>query len=221
MTILSAPFGSEPSRAKLSAEERLLEVIQNGGETPLKERGGGFGGFFQKIRSLWNPGDPRSRQKPPPGSDLARLNKALFGVIVLGLALSAVNVFYFKPDIGQVKGRVKAPPPAQERKALTSVPVEEFLEPITGRSLFQPKTEEIKPVEAAPPPKQEGAGGIMENFRLVGIAWGTEPEAMIKDSQEGRTFFLKTGDELKGVIVKEILKDRIIVEFEGQTKEIM
>ncbi|MBI4412264.1 MAG: hypothetical protein HY541_07260 [Deltaproteobacteria bacterium] len=218
---LTAPPG-DPSRMKLSAEERLLQVIQSGGESPFAGKGGG-GGFVQKIWSVFKQGGPAPGKKPVPGSGLGRLNKILGTVIVLGLILAVINAFYFKPDISRMHSLVAGTRPPEGQVDLNPIPVEEFLTPITSRNLFQPKTEEPPPPDApaVPPPGPAAPSGVFESLQLVGIAWGTRPEAMIREKSEGRTFFLKQGDELKGVLVKEILRDRVIVEYEGETKEIL
>lgn len=220
-----APFGGDPSQTKLSAEERLLQVIQNGGASPPKGAPfgpAGGGGFVQKIWSALKQGGASSGKKQAPGSGLTRLNRILGMVIAGGVALSVVNALYFKPDIGRIQDLVAGVKPPEPPPDIKTIPVEEFLAPITGRNLFQPKTTEPPLDLTAPPPAAPTVQSpVLDNLQLVGIAWGTEPEAMIREKTEGRTFFLKQGDELKGVVVKEILKDRVIVEFEGEIKEII
>lgn len=215
---LTAPPGN-PSPVKLSAEERLLQVIQNGGESPASGKRRLFGEFYQRIRSALGPRGHRPDREKAPGSNLVRLNKTLEAVLVLGLILSVANLFLFRPDIGRMHSRVASANTPQGHPAFKPISVEELLGVIGSRNLFQPKIEEVLPVVPSGPAAE--LSGILENLQLVGIAWGAQPEAMIREKKEGRTFFLKTGDQLKGVTVKEILKDRVIVEYEGQTKEIM
>lgn len=202
---------------KLSAEERLLQMIQDGGESSVPAKRMWFGGFRQKLRSVLQRGKSSPRSKRAGVSVPARLNKMLALSAVLVMSLSITNILFFKSDIGQLHGRVAETIPVQEHPNLNPLPVEEFLTPITSRSLFQPTTGEIEMKKPAP---AADLGGV-ENLKLVGIAWGTQPEAMIREVKEGRTFFLKEGEQIKGVTVKEILKDRVIVEQEGQTKELM
>lgn len=213
-------FGGDSPRTKLSAEERLLEVIQKGGEAHVPFQGKRlFGGFYEKIRSTFGQRDSGSGRKRNGGSRLGQVNKALGVVVILGLGLSTLNVFYFKPDVGRMQGLVAEAAVPEAPADLGSIPVEEVLASIRGRSLFQPKAEEAPP--AAPPPPAGSAPAVLENLQLVGIAWGAQPEAMIRDKQEGRTYFLKVGETWKDVLVKEILKDRVIVEYAGETREIL
>lgn len=224
MTIfgLNLPHGGS-SRTQPSAEERLLQVIQSGGEQPVKGSvGRQFRGFYRRIWSALKQRRPQPDQKPAPGSDIVRLNKALGAVVVVGLSLAVINAFFFKPDIGRMHTRVASALTPQVHSDLNPIAVEEFLTPITGRNLFQPKTEEA-PSAAAPLPVNNvpTTSNILENLQLVGIAWGAQAEAMIREKKEGRTFFLKQGEQLRGVLIKEILKDRVVVEYEGQTKELI
>lgn len=218
---LGASLG-DPSRGKLSAEERLFQVIQSGGEPPIQEQGGSFKRFLRKLLSGLRPAKHHPEPQAPRGSGLARLNKVLGVVIVAGLGLSVSNLFFFKPDIKRVYSRVASAQAAAGHMELKSVPVEEFVAPITSRSLFHPKVEEA-PVETVAPVLTSNlpVAGVLESMQLVGIAFGAQPEAMIREKKGGRTYFLKQGEQINGVVVKEIQKDRVIVEYAGQTKELM
>lgn len=205
---------------ELSAEERLLQVIQNGGKPLFSEEKSFFEKFYRGLRSKFHRGEAVSQEaKPDTASILVRLNKALILGGVLVMVLSGVNIFFFQPDIGLLHSRVAEALPTQERSNLKIPPVEQYLTSLTGRSLFQPTTMEAAPKE--PPPGAEDIAGTLNNLKLVGIAWGATPEAMIREVQQGRTFFLKEGEKIKGVSVKQILKDRVVLEYNGQTKEFM
>ncbi|MFH0799988.1 MAG: hypothetical protein V2A66_07410 [Pseudomonadota bacterium] len=201
----------------LSAEEKLLQVIQNGGESPFPEERSFLNKFYQELRSMFHRREASSGPKPDAASVLVRLNKALIASGVLVIALSGINIFFFQPKIGLLQSRVAEALPAQDRPSLNLPPVDEFLASLARRSLFQPTAGEAAPRK--PSPADADMAGVMENFKLVGIAWGAAPEAMIREVKEGRTFFLKEGQKLKGVLVKQILKDRVIMEYNGQTKE--
>jgi type II secretory pathway component PulC len=44
---------------------------------------------------------------------------------------------------------------------------------------------------------------------------------MIEDKAAKKTYFLKTGDEIKGMKVKAILKDRVILQYGEEEMELM
>jgi type II secretory pathway component PulC len=207
------------TQEKISAEEKLLQMIQNGGESPLPKKRSFFGGLRQKLRLAFRRGESHPSPKRAKASMPARLNRTLSLSSVLVMSFSVANIFFFKPDIGKLHGRVAETLPVQEHPNLNPLPMEEILASIADRSLFQPGAVEPEPKESSS--AAASPSGVLENLKLVGIAWGAISEAMIREVKEGRTFFLKEGEQIMGVVVKEILKDRVIVEHEGQTKELM
>ncbi|MBI4365824.1 MAG: hypothetical protein HY543_03295 [Deltaproteobacteria bacterium] len=231
-----ASFG-KPPHAKQSAEERLLEVIQNGGEKPVAEQRRSFsqrmGTWFgwgrecyYRIRSRLQARKSRPpRKKAARGSAIVRVNQALGVSIVVVLVISVITTFFFRPDIGALRGRVAEASIPREHPDLAPMPLEEVMAPLTNRDLFSPKTAETPaaevPAAAAKSEPSPGALGVLESFQLVGLAWGEFPEAMIREGKGGRTYFLKQGETLRGVLVKEIRKASVVLEYEGQEKELM
>lgn len=227
----------DPSHGKLTAEERLLQVIQDGGE-PIKSGRGSRWGDISRWFSRLSPARIQTALKarwPGPLSiksilkavfqwDLAWANRALGTVSGLGLILAVGNVFYPKLDIGRVYSQVeRTHAPSGERSVPQPVPVDEYVASITGRNLFRASSSTPAPVAGveAPLPVVSPVTGGLDDLQLVGIAWGVYPEAMIRDKKGGRTHFLKQGDRLKDVLVKEILRDRVVVEYGGQPRELM
>lgn len=220
---------NNPPGGKPTAEERLLQVIQSEGEPVAAGKENRWEKVSQQFsrlspKRIWEAFQPRgpgpSGQKPVWRFDLAWVNKALGTVTALALVSAIGNAFFLKPDIGGVYGQVERfQAPGGERTLPQSVPVEEYVASITGRNLFQPSSAEV--VEPASAPAAVTPLGVLDNLQLVGIAWGVYPEAMIRDKKGGRTHFLKQGEKLREVLVKEILKDRVIVEYEGQDRELM
>ncbi|MBI5300011.1 MAG: hypothetical protein HY877_06960 [Deltaproteobacteria bacterium] len=207
---------------KLTAEEKLLQVIDSGGEPETEKKswlkiaalkgtvGKAQDWFFQFKEGL-------SR----PCFDLGVVNKGLAIVIGLVVIASVVNVFALKSDIKDVYARVaKHNTPSGGRNIALLESVEMYLKDAGKRSLFRPgelpkKEENIPTVSAA------GADKILGDLQLVGIAWGEYPEAMIRDKADGRTYFLKKDQQFKGIKIKEISKDKVLVEYGGKNKELM
>lgn len=93
-----------------------------------------------------------------------------------------------------------------------------YQEAAAKRDLFSPPAREL--AESLP-----GAGPkiteLTKDLALVGIYWGTHPEAMLEDTEAKKTYFLKRGDTIKGLKIMNILKDRIILKYEGEEMEFM
>lgn len=60
---------------------------------------------------------------------------------------------------------------------------------------------------------------LAKDLSLVGIYWGTHPEVMVEDTAAKKTYFLKKGDEMKGIKIKNILKDRVILNYGDEEME--
>jgi len=44
---------------------------------------------------------------------------------------------------------------------------------------------------------------------------------MIEDKAAKKTYFLKQGDKIKGVVVKNIFKDKVVLEYGSETIEFL
>ncbi len=85
----------------------------------------------------------------------------------------------------------------------------------------------VESTGAQAPAPEDAAGApnpladALASLKLVGISFGEEPLAMVEDVATGRTFFLKKGQEVKGMKVQEIGKEKVVVTYEGQEGELI
>ncbi len=75
------------------------------------------------------------------------------------------------------------------------------------------------------PTKEEAASAVsvgptLGNFKLVGILWSDNPQAMIENSQEQRTYFVSNGDKIGELTVKKILRDKVMLGKDDQEWEL-
>lgn len=210
---------------KLTAEERLLRVIDDNGEVDRTSK-------FSRLK-LPNFGDItgktadiicRMKEKWFRQSfSLAVVNKGLLVAIGFIAVISIANAFAFTPDIKTVHDRVAR----LESRALGSTlalhkPMEEYLRGVAKRSLFHPMASDTNKAPAGGPAIPPGGEDkVLGDLQLVGIAWGEYPEAMIRDKSDNRTYFLKKDQQFKGIKVQEVSKDKVTVEYGGKTKELM
>lgn len=59
---------------------------------------------------------------------------------------------------------------------------------------------------------EELASGLV----VVGIDRSANPEAIIEDTEQQRTYFVKVGDELNGLTIREISAKGVMVTYEGE-----
>jgi type II secretory pathway component PulC len=57
------------------------------------------------------------------------------------------------------------------------------------------------------------AAEVAQNFRLVGISWSSDPDAMIEDVKMQRTLFVKKGQKVGEAKVESIMKDRVLLRY--------
>ena len=99
-----------------------------------------------------------------------------------------------------------------------------YLEKIGARNIFKMgKIEKEDMIEAAVvdvTPSASAAVEATQHLRLVGISWSNNPDAMVEDTRALRTFFVKKGQMVGEVKVKDILRDRIVLVYEGDEVEL-
>lgn len=106
-----------------------------------------------------------------------------------------------------------------------------YLEKARSRDIFKfgrffqqvLETEEVK--EEVPVPIEEDLGPtkeeiIMDRFSLVGIAWSDDPDAMIEDINTKKIYFLKRGDSIEDIKIQAILRDRVVLIYDGEEVEL-
>jgi hypothetical protein len=93
-----------------------------------------------------------------------------------------------------------------------------YLDKVRERDIFTvgPKTD-AKLGKPAPSAKDLE---VAQNFKLVGISWSNDPDAMIEDSKALKTFFVKRGEMVGEAKVQAIFKDKVILSYNGQEIEL-
>jgi len=217
-----------PKKGKETPAEQLLRLIEGPGRTvpPAK-----FGGAFsvvrlgdllqQRVVSLWHRLVPIRRQTDTFLRNLQLLSRALW-VILAGLGL------YLVVDLVIVPGKLPAhhhaiPVVGGSPAALmvpgepvrTMQPLSDYLSAVSQRNPFTGGVAATEESVAARPTKhrlEELAGTLV----VVGIDRGAKPEAIIEDTAQQRTYFVKVGDEINGMQVKDISAKGVIVSYEGE-----
>lgn len=66
------------------------------------------------------------------------------------------------------------------------------------------------------PSKEEAQAAVnigltLGNLKLVGILWSDNPQAMIENSKEQKTYFVSKSDRIGDIEIRNILRDKVIV----------
>ncbi len=221
---------------KISPEERLFKVIQEGksssGAKDFKKKRVRIGlrGIRQFFANL-KPGGIVSEEPAEAASvalpvkfqeiDLKVINR-IFGFI---LAILIILLIYYvvneRPGVVKITDAIsKIKLQTVKRKSIEAFkPLYFYTDEVKKRDIFRPvarEAEKIK-VEVKKPKLQE----LAKDLTLVGIYMGRYPEVMIEVKGEEKTYFLKQGDEIKGIKIKVILEDRVILEYQGEEMDLI
>ncbi len=232
--------------AKETAEEQLLRMIEGPAGPPVSGgpwRRLAPARLVELARSgvgtLWRWTQPAQQARAASDMLLWRLRLAerVFWVVLGGLAV------YLVVDLVAVKARVAslAPPdssPPASAAATTGGPgttpagsaalrvpalraenhlraLAEYREALVARNPFGLVAPASSGSAASPVVKdhlQELTGALT----VVGINRGKVPEALIEDGEAQRTYFVKVGDEVKGLRVQSIDERGVTVSYEGE-----
>jgi hypothetical protein len=55
------------------------------------------------------------------------------------------------------------------------------------------------------------------SLKLVGISWSSDPDAMIEDSRQGKTYFVKKGSKVGELVVENILKEKVVLRYNKES----
>lgn len=96
-----------------------------------------------------------------------------------------------------------------------------YLEKARVRDLFKmglPSVAEVEGQSAAP--TFISISDRSKSLKLVGISWSDDPDVMIENTKENRTYFLKRGQMIDDFKIKAIFKDKVILSYRGEEIEL-
>lgn len=177
---------------KLTPEDRLLKAI----EKP-KEQG-------RPIRPLRQ----AKLRWQAPALSLRLVNNAL---IISAALVTILFVFGFVSDRMRFKKRfalIVQTSPTEAKEALERPAIKVDLAP----SLRQAKKRNIFTLKPqAPVIKKRTPRKDITTLKLVGILWSKNPQVMIEDTEENKTYLLNAGEEISRWKVEKIYRDRVVL----------
>jgi len=156
--------------------------------------------------------------------------RAINGVLIIMLSVLTVMTIHYginkRPSIARISDAIsKIHFQRPKREPIEAFrPVDFYLKEAGKRDIFRPVTKAQQKV-VIPKPKQalEKLKETVKDLRLKGISWGATPKVMIKNEKEDKMYFLKQGQMIgaTGIEVKMILKDKILISYEGEEMELL
>ena len=221
--------------AKVSPEEKLFNIIQKNEKEPLaptpaptllRRR---MPVSIPKIKALFS----QANLKPFAAFSMKRLGELEPRVInkVLIAALGAITVIVVhsavnrRQDIAAITKAVSQTqgPAVMEKKVDTFKPVSFYLDTAKKRDIFTPVQQIEKKIAYQTKPILDKLKDLAANLILKGIAWGDIPKVMIGNKEEGKVYFLKEGQIIgaTGIEVKTILRNKVVISYEGEELELL
>ena len=220
----------------LSPEKRLLKVIEgqsdkDSGPSPL-----GAGKKYFSIANLkarlsffkdkFKKGPAKSSSQPFELKGINVFLQSCILIVAVGLGIS-VKVEFDNLDKKQLAAMPKLAADAQaEPLGVVSLLQSEsfYLDRVRDRDLF--KFGDVKRAASVNFGKEGEEKKISEleeltkGFKLVGISWSNEPDAIIEDEVAKRTYFISTGAMINEIKVQAIFKDKVILRYQGDEVEL-
>lgn len=214
------------AKKKLTPEEQLLDLIEKGEAVPSQGVKRKKTAFLRRLWLSFKAGISGVAKRLKDGlkePNLKVLNR-IFLIVCLGLIAYSVTDFIFKrPDINKVYRNAQLIVRKIKKSKVASLveqhPFLHYFEMVRRRNIFSPVV--LKEEEKKAEIKKVSLDSLTKDLNLVGISWGKNPIAMIEDSKVEKTYFLKKGEMINEFKIDDVLKDRVILSFKGETIQLM
>ena len=156
--------------------------------------------------------------------DIRAMNRVLFALLVATVIYLVADWFFLKPQqtdfLAQVGTSDPVYPTLSELPKADQTDLVSYEEPIGVRNPFLDPgvaaAQDPNALRAIPSSDTPKLTDALQGLKLVGIAAGIEPLAMVEDENTGRTYFLKRGQELRGVKIQTVSEEAVVVTYEGE-----
>jgi len=211
-----------------SPEEQLLNLIEKEGGAKAKK---------PKKKSLFAPSGRLGKLLAPFGwvshalkkaktratsePSLEVVNKVFIILCSILICYSVVDFVFNRKDIKKFYDTISGVKHVREegREIVALRPFLHYLAIVQRRNIFSP-IEIVKEVDEAEE-KKKTLQDLLSDLILVGIAWGKEPQAMIESKEQEQTYFLNKGEMINSLKVERILRNKVILSYEGQKGELI
>jgi len=167
------------------------------------------------------------------GFGLREINRILALGVVVAMAFFFLN---FSQGIGQMeddahlslKDRAEKLPEAIDdlSSLLPSFKVlQDYVSVVSRRNIFQPFERKLVQDETEKMQEELGISRVSaqtKDLKLVGISWLDSPEsasALVENTISGVTYFLKQGEKVNDVTIKNIYAESVVVAYQGEEME--
>jgi len=201
---------------RVTPEEKLLKIIENPELSTRKrpaqdEIARKFNNLLARLKNL------RLDIAAIRRVDVRTVNKAMAGLcaiitlFLIGYLLH--DKLYFAKRFKNITAEPAASVAGREAAMNIDVKLDDVLAQAKKRNIFTLLPPKEKTFERA------DINGPVE-LKLVGVLWSDNPQAMIENTKEQKTYFVSAGDKIGVVIVKSILRNKVILGKDSEEWEL-
>jgi hypothetical protein len=223
----------------ITPEERLLKIIESPtGEIPrrrplpaAKQQANASFNVDKIIAALKGMRINKDTFKNLKNIDLALVNKIAIcacGLITfIWLVVSIRDSFALRARFDRIKTGSSMSASSGELAPDINVNIDGLLAAARSHNIFAalPVTQASQGSRQAQGPGGASTGAVSiasasADVKLVGIIWSDNPQAMLEDTKDQKTYLLAAGESVGNFKVKEIFQNKIIVESQGKEFEL-
>jgi len=181
-----------------------------------------FSPIIDQVMSLIKGGSSGEKSAPFGLKDINRILAVGIVVITVLLILDFVNGMKFSKR--EVNITAKENIVDQKETILPIIKeVEEYVKVFARRNIFQPYEPSEEVVSKNVPAEKRLIQERVKNLKLVGVSWLDTTEsasALIENTENGMTYFLKVGEKVNSVELKKIYAESVVLTFSGEDLEL-
>lgn len=146
--------------------------------------------------------------------------KQFIAILVFASSLYCGYAFLY-PILGMKKIKLPEITPllhgaAKDESSLVTKPLESYTEEFKGRQIFQnPLTE-----DTAKGSQKSPEADLLNDFSLIGIVSGENPQAIIEDKKNQKTYYVSKGQSIGAFKVEGIHEGKVILGYQGNTYDL-
>lgn len=158
-----------------------------------------------------------TRQKLLEPEFLKVVNRYLAVVLAVLSVYFVIELIFVRPyeDMGSTAGEETASARPRSHAPKDLLPAAKdysrYSGVISGRQIFGPAQGESGQAQAV-----ITSDDISSALGLVGIITGPDPQAIIEDKKDQKTYYLKRGESFNNVTVEEISEGKVVVNYDGR-----
>jgi len=141
------------------------------------------------------------------------INMVLFSSLIIIIVYLAIDIFIFSSNAEPMQAHTaKGLSIAIRQEKREIEPLSYYSKDINAKDIFRPLAQS----DAGRTKPEVPAEDVMANLSLLGVVSGENPQAIIENKKQKKTFFLRKGQTSGDLKLKEIETDSVTVIYNGE-----